>query len=784
MEESLSATGELPLHCHQAASPGFSYADYWRSLLAASATDSPAGTVFAAASKRTSETSDAKVLPEPSTSARFIHAATSAYRLRLSLSPDPKSPSRRPLSQKDHNALPAAHVKAAFERERESHGVVQSSTDSSNDGGDYALDAQVLQAARCYEEWRSCLCAEEKTHNARQAFAIGVGGGSSNSSSSSSQSSPSQPSSAAKTSLARATSAPLRVLEVVKLQRERPRSEHEDGVQEIEVSFSPFSTPASTCTVEASTVFSRPASPHAAAVALGCVTSHSTYRSNNETRNSAHNDSSDAHGLTSARADRESTENRTAAARRASASPSLSHSWRLFASPEARLVAASSLKQLLPSTSLRRTQSPSPETHMNSEIATGAAGRTDGFPSPISDCAVTSDTEETSNPSRCAAARVLPRPFPVQRKLFAECGDDDDDDDCDGAKEANAENGNEDRRVIGPPRTSTRKGDSDALTRSETFFADKECDAIGRSRRQPALPPAETVIELSCTNYSGSSSRSNSGSGGGTSDVNLYSGCEEIVNDNEVHSAVAPEDCAASHERQEHQRGQFLLPACQGGSDEESHLSPPGGSSVDAPASSSAEGGNVANGKLKRHPLYVKHHATVAALYAGRLLPSELQNEELQLFLCWAQEKAERQARHWQPAEAAEPQDEGEVPLFPSASPSSIAATDARGVKKLTVSPSMRDVYRRAYAQHLGPQSLCTPDKAKSLSSASPAAAALLRRPPVYVAASPANTATATLHAMESDRLLFTPSSANARFITWIASDVDVYEGLLMGDEK
>lgn len=781
MDEFLSATGELPLHCHEAASPGFSYADYWRSLLAASATDSSAGTVFAAASKRTSETSDAKVLPEPSTSARFIHAATSAYRLRLSLSPDPKSPFRRPLSQKDHNAPPAAHVKAAFERERESHGVVQSSTDSSHDGSGYALDAQVLQAARCYEEWRSCLCAEEKTHNARQAFAIGVG--SSSSSSSSSKPSPSPPGSAAKTSLTRATSAPLRVPEVVKLQRERPRSEYEDGVQEIEVSISPFSTPASTCTVEASTVFSRPASPHAAALALGCVTSHSTYRSNNETRNSSHNDSSDAHGLTSARADRESTENRTAAARRASASPSLSHSWRLFASPETRLVPASSLKQLLPSISLRRTQSPSPATHTNSEIATGAAGRTDGFPSSISDRAVTSDTEETSNPSQYAAARVLPRPFPVQRKLFAECGDDDDDDDCDGAKEANAENGNEDRRVIDPPRTSTRKGYSDALTRSETFFADEGCDAIGRSPRQPALPPAETVIELSCTNYSGSSSRSNSGSGGGTSDVNLYNGCE-MVNDNEVHSAVAPEDCAASHERQEHQRGQFLLPACQGGSDEESHLSPPGGFSVDAPASSSAEGGNIANGKLKRHPLYVKHHTTVAALYAGRLLPSELQNEELQLFLCWAQEKAERQARHWQPAEAAEPQDEGEMPLFPSASPSSIPATDTRGVKKLTVSSSMRDVYRRAYAQHLGPRSLWTPDKATSLSSASPAAAASLRRPPVYVAASPANMATAALHAVESDRLLLTPSSANARFITWIASDVDVYEGLLMGNEK
>ncbi|CBZ25803.1 conserved hypothetical protein [Leishmania mexicana MHOM/GT/2001/U1103] len=196
------------------------------------------------------------------------------------------------------------------------------------------------------------------------------------------------------------------------------------------------------------------------------------------------------------------------------------------------------------------------------------------------------------------------------------------------------------------------------------------------------------------------------------------------------------------------------------------------------------------------HPLWCKHHASVSMLYASRLLPSEQANDELQLFLCWAQEKGERQSQ-WRQQQHHHNGDTG-------GSSETVVETSELGASP-HVSCAAAEVYKVAYAMArrgkwagapLSPVqrgSVSGNSERDAAVGASPAGFASapptsptlqqtppLPRPMVFVAA-PLQTSDAAWSPSPADDVdwTVTPSAAPSRFVEWIATEVDPYESLL-----
>ncbi|AYU78230.1 hypothetical protein, conserved [Leishmania donovani] len=194
------------------------------------------------------------------------------------------------------------------------------------------------------------------------------------------------------------------------------------------------------------------------------------------------------------------------------------------------------------------------------------------------------------------------------------------------------------------------------------------------------------------------------------------------------------------------------------------------------------------------HPLWCKHHASVSMLYASRLLPSEQANDELQLFLCWAQEKAERQSRWRQHHHNSDTGGSSETVLVRS----ELGAGPH-------VSCAAAEVYKGAYAMARrgkwvgAPLSRVQRDSVSGNSERDAAVGALpvgfasaqatspsrqqappLPHPVVFVAA-PVQRSEAARPSTPSEDVdwTVTPSAAPSRFVEWIATEVDPYESLL-----
>ncbi|KAG5480933.1 hypothetical protein LSCM4_06504 [Leishmania orientalis] len=194
------------------------------------------------------------------------------------------------------------------------------------------------------------------------------------------------------------------------------------------------------------------------------------------------------------------------------------------------------------------------------------------------------------------------------------------------------------------------------------------------------------------------------------------------------------------------------------------------------------------------HPLWHKHHALVSTQYASQLLPSEKANDELLLFLCWAQEKAERQNRWRQKHPNGD--DSG-------SSTSVLAAGAVRASWHVPCGAS--EVYKAAYAAvrrckwagapasrvHHGnvgdnsPRDATVGASSAGISSAQATPPSCQRslplpHPAVYVA-SPQVSCEAAMSSPSSEGVewTLTPAAAPARFVEWISTEVDPYESLL-----
>jgi hypothetical protein len=890
-----SANGELPLHSHVTDSHTFAYADYWKLLTASSSTvsGSPRNPAFSAPS---------------STPATFIHAATGAYRLRLSLSPNSKLSSPEPLSGKSRNthvslcegdtvgrkaasaaATPLftgsardenvcddvggkdkegapestsscvalrrrlARNESPYKHADRSHssqmlGVrVVDESSSLKESDPYAVDAQVLQAVRCYEEWRRCLCAaddEEATAAAilralpsppDMAKASHVSDGASTHSSA--------------FTVGRKVEAPEGLLTTAEDEaKQHPDcrlpddsvDHREEAVEEI--CCSPITTPSPSRGAGKAVRVNHVQQAHmsatrhhshstsllsASAAQKNASLSSSTSPSDvagdavNQSR-SVH--SNDTHGLTNARAEREASESASALAAStsvtaakvaaAAAVPPASSTflWNLGASPEVRFTSVSpfssqELGEQRPCTQdlttaasqarravsmfvsiahVSHNYSPTEGTKDSENVVSG--------PSQRQATPFTFETICGSINGRVAASakstRASPPPSSVQRRLFTDTDDDYDVDDR-GDGIAAAADAEKDRGTSGliPQRTGV--------------FTLAEGTAVAAAHNAGGRTFDEMLIELSCTSSCSSSP-------------------EACCSDHDVecdteHSATAAEDYMAS----------FLHPDTAvesdgSGGEQQPQPSPSLVSTASVTAANSAcedqqanectveNRGSATSSDARCHPLFAKHHATVAALYTARLLESEVHNDELQLFLCWAHEKAERRARHWQraattglpevvttstkgrhtwAADAAEEEEEEEAPLLTSDTSSVLSASPAEGVTAFTVTEVVRDVYRSAYMRRLGARAPCVNASAAAVvaDSAHQRAdlASLSRRPVVYVASpvgseQPTDPAAASPPPRRVNGNWVTPSSTNSRFIAWVADDVDVYEGLLM----
>ncbi|KAG5480607.1 hypothetical protein LSCM1_06311 [Leishmania martiniquensis] len=194
------------------------------------------------------------------------------------------------------------------------------------------------------------------------------------------------------------------------------------------------------------------------------------------------------------------------------------------------------------------------------------------------------------------------------------------------------------------------------------------------------------------------------------------------------------------------------------------------------------------------HPLWRKHHAIVSMQYASQLLPSEQANDELLLFLCWAQEKAEWKHRWRQYHHSGHDIGSSETVFG--------ASVLEEGQHMPCV---VSEVYKLAYAAARrgrwarGPPSQAPQDDAGSTTERGAAVGAVLARfssaqatatscqqrphiphPGVFVAA-PVWGSEAALSPPPAQEVewTLTPSAAPSRFVEWIATEVDPYDGLL-----
>ncbi|GET88021.1 hypothetical protein, conserved [Leishmania tarentolae] len=194
------------------------------------------------------------------------------------------------------------------------------------------------------------------------------------------------------------------------------------------------------------------------------------------------------------------------------------------------------------------------------------------------------------------------------------------------------------------------------------------------------------------------------------------------------------------------------------------------------------------------HPLWCKHHLTVSMLYASRLLPSEQANDELQLFLCWAQEKAERQSRMRQHRYNSDTHRSSDTVLERSelgASPHvSCAASE---VYKVAYAMARRGKWVGAPLSHVQQDSFSGEGKQDATGGASLVGFASsqatspscqqtppLPHPAVFVAPPLQSSDVAWSSPPAEDvHWTLTPAAAPSRFVEWIATEVDPYESLL-----
>ncbi|CAJ1007614.1 hypothetical protein Q4I28_002927 [Leishmania naiffi] len=195
------------------------------------------------------------------------------------------------------------------------------------------------------------------------------------------------------------------------------------------------------------------------------------------------------------------------------------------------------------------------------------------------------------------------------------------------------------------------------------------------------------------------------------------------------------------------------------------------------------------------HPLWRKHHTSVSMLYASRLLPSEQANDELQLFLCWAQEKAERQRRWRQHHHHGDTDGSSETVLETSelgASPP--VSCVVSGVHKVAYSTARRGKCTCAPSLQVQRSGLSGNNKREATTGVLPVEFAsaqatspscqqtpYLLRPAVYVASPLLSSEEARSPSPPEERQwTLTPSAAPSRFVEWIATEVDPYESLLL----
>ncbi|KPA82904.1 hypothetical protein ABB37_02660 [Leptomonas pyrrhocoris] len=860
-------SGELPLHPHASDASTFSYGDYWKSLatlppssatahqpsplsLAPSSTSSPTSSAVHIDAQ---ETSSAEVSAGTATPTRVIHAATSAYRLRLSLSPNRKPPVSTPLSQRRQNTqrpkwegkastregVPraATHLSrrstqkentychdtvaeadtvsphrdrcsspdsvssfewsssdkevrcthsAASDATRQQQlpagataGVLPRSTTARDS---YVLDAQVLQAVRCYEEWRRCLGAADGRDNASRTLDATESFSNADRSDgvTSRLTERLDPVEEDEGRRARASQEQIRTKAV---EQKSPVASKRGASGEVAVELSALPVEALSrasahdVRVETTTQAALPEQRrHRRSLSLliamdsqrACSfasPASSSDAARDGTDKSSRGQRNETHGLTNVQTERrgggDSSSPPPFPAATTAGSPSPSVWWRWDASVLSSSAASPLAPQ--PDDSLPHVSCLLDEVHDRAEVAEHLRLR--ARPPPMAD--------ETSED-----ARTPPPPSSVQRRLFAE-GDEEEDE---------TEAGRERSRVnaAGETRNTT-------ATCSFNEDAANGADVCRLPRFDPPL--VETVVELSC------SSSSRSDSCGGTA-----------ADSDGIGVAIAPEDCTESLLQEEetllrqspisaalHNTVRSTLSSLAGQPD-----GPPQNGWDRQPSQHRAvEVSRTAQEQLCEHPLYLKHRAAVSALYSARLLESEKQNEELQLFLCWAQEKAERRGCRRRSAQTHASQKMDAPPGRPRATPadeapllpanSSVAATtEVPSSTAFTTSATVRQIWRNAYTRCLGPRFPCGPSTSSTCDSSGSNATELpaprgspYATPPcvpaVYVAPpTPSNSTAPAVSALPNDDAQWlTPSSANARFIAWISNDVDVYEDLL-----
>ncbi|KPI89178.1 hypothetical protein ABL78_1741 [Leptomonas seymouri] len=871
-----SATGELPLHPHASDSSTFSYEDYWKALTASTrlptttehASPRPLlvpGTPQGPAEHTAAQPAgSAAANSAPHTPTRFIHAATGAYRLWLSLSPSPTPPVPSPLSLKHPNSRRPTQESGAPVGERKprnahaasrhrarapssnpistfgwdgSNGVLprahRESTCASSDTahyqrlpaniiseelplitpGAYAMDEQVLQAVRCYEAWRRCLCVEDADAKAQPTFndveqLSERDRNATVTSQSQVRHNMTGEDEERMVNAGRETSAKTEVRKPDAKKTCSPRRE-----TEVELPLTPAGTLSSIhiphVGLENAERAAAPAQRrHRRSLSLlAAIDSQAPHFSSPSSMEAADDrlsksrsvHSNETYGLTNARAEKEASHGTSSAVETSAAAASPSPLvWSMSAPRAPFSVSASPLAQQQDKLLLNvpdlseEVKARSADSHhlFEHELRPLAKEEHGGH-------AVMSVTE-----TERGGAGALQSSSAVQRKLFAES------DEEDNETEVDQEESQIKAATVRDHDTCTLRegGIMDQLLCTGAATPLVVSAASGTEfflSHGLGAPPVETVIELSCSSsYSSSSSH-------------IHQGSDTVANSSGAGSVVEQEDYAEPLLQQEMEleegegEGGMEQPlqslasaglrnACANTSsnlDGRSNVRPNGEQSRQPCTGSITEGQRTHN-QLCEHPLYVKHHAAVSAFYSARLLESEKQNEELQLFLCWAQEKAERLGRLWQPATACEAQTKGDPRgkqrspaadevLLPRSRSSARSAADLHASAELTASGAVRKIWQRAYTQRLGP---CLPSAHATSGTGGSAAITISKSaapqmsrsalPPCQPAVHVAPPAASALREHEGQWL--TPFSSNSRFIGWIASEVDVYADLLL----
>lgn len=738
-----AASGELPLHQDPSPSPtniSFTYADYWRSLNSSPPGAHATGTApmhTTSYAKRPAHDHDEKGEDEENKMSpltvkphRIVHAATDAYRLRLSLSPSPTKASKpTPLSLRSPNVTPQTfNKKSALTTPLPRRATTTASpvvADAEMD--EYVVDTHVLLAVRCYEEWRRCLCAEDS------AAAVVVVADDVNT----------LQREARVMSDGVAASSGLRPADTVRwvsddahkkpvsaflLSPPSPPVHMAEVVAVHDQSSSSSATP-ETAGFATKTLFtaspSSPANPASGAV--------------DRTSTSSNGHSSGAtHGLTSGRVIRERSGSRGASA-----------SWRVV-SPAA---------------------SASPWT------------RKEGPP--------------TVRPAR--AQEAPSPPGPVHRRLFAD--DKDDVDDLPTAAAASASGAV--HAVIGA-RGNVSYAAGQRLRTQGILGTSLPPTAVAAATAAvvPVYPtahtPLETVIELSCS----SSERDTS-----DDECNFFAEADEAQKETRFESslrgtaAVDGDDVgqennlqatsASSHSAPPSPPGSalFIIDATATGKPmsmtDADALSNSDGRHDDQEAKQSAckemeSSVSATSAAVQHHPLYMKHHAAVSQLYASRLLECERGNDELQLFLCWAQERAERREER----QSQKPERLNDV--SPCSSFVGDGVDDSAASVQRGTAAAVQEVFRSAYTHQRGPQlrHALSPSISGAPTRESKKMAVYVAPPLADAAAAIQNIAspckTTETAFCDDGATWLTPSSPNSRFIAWVADEVDVYEALTL----